>query len=253
MVKHISIGETLIHLTSVDSTNLYAAQLIRKEIQDGTVILADYQTQGKGQGGNQWLSEAGDNLLFSVILKPAFLKADKQYYISMAIANALTDFISTLCDNVAIKWPNDLLVNHKKIAGVLIENTIMGEYLRTTIAGIGINVNQEKFPAELPEAVSIRMVTGRYFTLQDLHRPLFGKLSEHLNLIYENRLGIVRTTYLNSLFGLNEWHQFSDAHDRFEGRITDVADSGELMVLKRNGKISSYGFREITLHRMKDR
>jgi BirA family biotin operon repressor/biotin-[acetyl-CoA-carboxylase] ligase len=249
-MSKVIFGEPLIHLSSVDSTNIFANRLItQEEVQEGTVILADHQINGKGQGGNRWLSEPGSNLLFSAVFNPDFLRADRQYYLSMVVANAIADFLSDFSNNIAIKWPNDILISHKKIAGILIENTILGEYLRTTIAGIGLNVNQVKFPEEIPDAVSLTMTTGRQYKLNELLGPLLEKLSASVNLLYENRIGLIRTTYLNNLYGLNEWHDFSDPLGQFEGRITDVAESGELMVLKRNGELCNYGFREITFHR----
>jgi len=249
-MRTIKFGEPLIHLSSVDSTNIFANRLInQEEVREGTVILADHQINGKGQGGNRWISEPGSNLLFSAVFNPDFLRADRQYYLSMVVANAIADFLSEFSNNIAIKWPNDMLINHKKIAGILIENTILGEYLRTTIAGIGLNVNQVKFPEEIPDAVSLTMTTGRQYKLKELLGTLLEKLSTSVNLLYENRIGLIRTAYLNNLYGLNEWHEFSDSMGQFEGRINDVAETGELMVLKRNGELSHYGFREITFQR----
>lgn len=248
-MKNIKFGEPLIHLTSVDSTNDYATQLLNKEmVKEGTVILADHQLKGKGQGGNQWTSEPGSNLLFSAIFRPDFLRADKQYYLSMCVANAIADFLSDFSENIAIKWPNDILIDGRKIAGILIENTIMGEFLLTTVAGIGLNVNQDSFPAGIPDAVSLKMITGKQYHLLKLLNQLLEKLSHSVNLLCENRIGIIRTTYLNYLYGLNEWRHFGDSRGDFEGRITDVADSGELLVLKRNGEIAGYGFREISFY-----
>ena len=145
-MRTINPGNSVIHLTSVDSTNKYAATLLRKEnIPEGTVILADVQTHGKGQGGNTWLSDKDLNLLFSLILKPDFLPAYKQFYLSMSIASGIHDCMADLGIRSWIKWPNDILIQDKKVAGILIENTIQFQNIQTSIVGIGLNVNQVTF------------------------------------------------------------------------------------------------------------
>jgi BirA family biotin operon repressor/biotin-[acetyl-CoA-carboxylase] ligase len=242
----LELGEPLIHLTSVDSTNNYATLLLQQEkIMEGTVILADYQSQGKGQAGNQWISDKESNLLFSIVLKPVFLPAERQFYLSMCISNGLSEFVSSIAGSATIKWPNDILVEGKKIAGILIENTIMGNMLNTCITGIGINVNQHEFPAGLENATSLAMITGKSYLLHALLSDLLKFLSSSVNNLYNGRLAIIRTNYLNNLQGLNQWAGYADSNGSFEGRITDVADSGELIILDREGKLRQYAFKEI--------
>ena len=118
-MKKVEIGNPLIRLQSVDSTNNYAAQLIKQgSVQEGTVILAVHQTQGKGQAGSQWQSEEGVNLLISAILRPDFLPADKQFYLSMCVATAIADFIERFGVQSMIKWPNDIMIGKRKVAWV---------------------------------------------------------------------------------------------------------------------------------------
>lgn len=238
-------GEPLIKLESVDSTNNYAMNLLRKESPaEGTVILADYQTAGKGQSGNVWLSERNQNLLFSIILRPEFLKAEKQFYLSMCISNGLSDFIEKTAGQSKIKWPNDILLKDKKAAGILIENIIMKDMIYATVAGIGVNVNQKIFP-DLPDAVSLSMVTGKDYILTDLLYGLLDSLKLALYPLYCSNMAEIRTGYLNRLYRLNLWARYKDDTGMFEGRINDVTDTGELILEKHNGESRHYGFKEI--------
>ena len=244
----VKIGYPLIHLPSVDSTNVYAITLLQTtSVTEGTVILADHQMKGKGQGGSLWQSDSNTNLLFSVILKPDFLRADKQYYLSMCISAGIADFVGSVAGNALIKWPNDILAGEKKIAGILIENSIMGENLYTSVVGIGLNVNQVNFPDDIPDPVSLRMITGETYELPALFNRLLESLTRAIELLYTGRLDIIKNTYLNKLWRLNQWHWFSDAGGKFEGRITDVAESGELIVMRKNNELKYYGFKEIQL------
>jgi BirA family biotin operon repressor/biotin-[acetyl-CoA-carboxylase] ligase len=246
-MRKIILGEPLLHLESVDSTNTYATALLRQgTATEGTVILADFQTQGRGQGGNRWFSDAGNNLLCSIILKPDFLMAGRQFYLSMCVSNAILDLVLPITQPVRIKWPNDILVNERKVAGILIENTIIGKNLGTSLIGIGLNVNQKVFPPDLPNPTSLCMATGKEYDLADSLSLLLKLFTTHINMLYCERYAEIKTIYLNNLWGLNDWALYTDASGIFEGRIADVADSGELMVVLRSGVMKQYGFKEIT-------
>jgi BirA family biotin operon repressor/biotin-[acetyl-CoA-carboxylase] ligase len=253
MISHFSnsrplkLGEHLIKLESVDSTNNFANNLIRKENPvEGTVILAGYQTMGKGQGGSKWVSDSTQNLLFSIILRPDFLKAERQFYLSMCISNGLAALIEGKVGESQIKWPNDILVRSKKLAGILIENTVMKDMLYTSVVGIGLNVNQSVFGPGLPDAVSLSLISGIEYNLTDLLNNLLGSISDALEPLYAGNPGIIKTNYLNRLYRLNEWSRFTDENGIFEGRITDVAGTGELIVSRHNGATREYGFKEIS-------
>ncbi|MFO7371322.1 MAG: biotin--[acetyl-CoA-carboxylase] ligase [Bacteroidales bacterium] len=250
-MKKTILGEPLLKLDSVDSTNNYAAALLAKgTAKDGTVILSAYQTRGKGQGTNTWISGAGENLLFSIILKPQSLPADRQFFLSMSISWGIACFLETLVKPVQIKWPNDILVNNKKVAGILIENTVSGMNLNTSVIGIGLNVNQDVFPEGITHATSLKLESGCEFDLNHTLEELTGWLDSCLMSVYQEQYGTVKVNYLNRLWLLNKWANYSDASGKFEGRITDITDSGELMVLQRNGEIKNYGFKEIAFNNM---
>jgi BirA family biotin operon repressor/biotin-[acetyl-CoA-carboxylase] ligase len=134
------IGQNIIYFNQVASTNSYALELLRQKIaENGTVIVTEYQTDGRGQTGKNWQSEPFKNLLFSVILKPVTKHSLNPFSINKAIAIAMHETIQNLLpnQNVHIKWPNDILVNRQKICGILTENNFTGQSLNACIIGIG--------------------------------------------------------------------------------------------------------------------
>jgi len=157
---------SILHLPTVDSTNNYAASKENQpNIQHKTVIVASFQTNGKGQFHNKWQSEADLNLLFSIYLLPKELSITRQFDLSRISALALRDSLSYfLKKQVTIKWPNDLFIEGKKIAGILIENTLTQSKIDRSIIGIGINVNQNSF--EGLNASSFLIESGEKWELQ---------------------------------------------------------------------------------------
>lgn len=246
-MKRINLGRPLVQLQTVDSTNHYASRYMRQgPVTEGTVILAEHQTSGRGQGGSQWVSEKGSNLLFSIILKPDFLPAYKQFYLSMSVATGIHHYISGLGIHAVIKWPNDLFIRGKKVAGILIENTILAKYLNTSVIGIGLNVNQRIFPDDIPGPTSLSLETGASFDLSESLKELLICLESPLNNLYQGKFAMVRSAYLNHLWLLNTPSVFTDRSGTFKGRIVDVADTGELLVAVNQGEIRSYGFKDVT-------
>ena len=160
---NLFIGKKLIHLNEVDSTNTYLKTLCENEIlPEGTVVIAESQYAGRGQRSNTWESEPGKNIIMSLIFYPGFLSANRQFLLSQAVALALQEFISNLLpeEKTSIKWPNDIYVGDKKIAGILIESSWMGNQVKNSIVGIGININQDGFYH--PNAISLKMIMQSY-------------------------------------------------------------------------------------------
>ncbi len=245
-MNYFQLGQPLIHLKTVDSTNNYAMQCIQnKNAEHGTVILAEYQTGGKGQGRNKWTSEKNANLLFSIILKPDFLAATRQFYLSMAVANGLSVFLRRYSQEVFIKWPNDIYIANKKVSGILIENTVMGNYLNDSVIGIGINVNQKNFPEELPDATSLYLATGNMYDRNELLSGILESIADHMELLVQQNFLKIRTTYLNHLYLHYEWHEFHDDSGSFKGKIVDVEESGALVIMTETGSPRKFGFQEV--------
>jgi BirA family transcriptional regulator, biotin operon repressor / biotin---[acetyl-CoA-carboxylase] ligase len=249
-MKTISLGYPLVQLQSVDSTNNFASQYLKQgNIEEGTVILAVHQTSGRGQGSNTWVSEKGLNLLFSIILKPDFLPAYKQFYLSMAVALGIQGYISALGIPALIKWPNDIVVDKKKLAGVLIENTILSRNLSYSVIGIGVNVNQVIFPPGLPDPTSLALEAGRSYDLSGALKELLSSLEVPINKLYQGNHSEIKSAYLNRLWLMNTEATFNDQTGRFRGRIVDIADNGELMVIRKDGVIRTYGFKEVVFEK----
>ena len=245
-MRTVTLGFPTIHLPSVDSTNKYAAGILHKEnTTEGTVILADVQTRGKGQGDNIWLSDKGLNLLCSIILKPDFLPAFKQFYLSMCIATGINDCLTDLGVRSQVKWPNDILIKGKKIAGILIENTILSQNLQTSIVGIGLNINQVSFPPHIPNPASLAGETGKSHDVGQLLERLLPFLEKRLIQLYAEDFMTIKSQYLNCLWLLNTYAGFTDQKGAFKGRIVDVAESGELVILTSSGETRMYGFKEV--------
>ena len=149
----------IIWLERVDSTNDEARRHI-SEIDNLSVVSALEQTKGRGQRGNRWSSQPGENLTFSLVVKDFRIKANEQSAISQATALSLVDLLSRHEIKARIKWPNDIYAGDEKICGILIENSLKGSEIDWSIIGIGLNVNQTAFPEDLPNPTSMKLCTG---------------------------------------------------------------------------------------------
>ena len=167
---------------SIGSTNTYLRELNGGDpAYDYEVAVADFQTAGRGQKGNTWESEQGKNLLFSILAHPKGIKVQEQFYISEAIALAVSDAVIAAAGpeyaaGFSVKWSNDIYYKDCKMAGILIENTLEEGYLRESIVGIGLNLNESGWPEELPNPVSLHELTGRHYSPQDELRRLHKEI-----------------------------------------------------------------------------
>lgn len=190
----------IINIEKTASTNQYVRELIEnKQILPDTIVVADEQTSGRGQGDNVWLSEPGSNLTFSLYVK-IIQKADTQAWLSKAVALGLCDFVGLYSQTSTIKWPNDILAKGKKIIGVLIEHNISGQNLSGSIIGIGVNVNQELFPAEL-NAISLREITGAMFKIPDTLKTLTVCLKTRIMMYEHQKWTDIDADYHSKLLG----------------------------------------------------
>ncbi len=237
------LGQNQIHLSCVDSTNNYAAILLKSgHSKPGTVILADEQTNGRGQRGSVWQSEPGLNLQFSAIWTPKNLSIQNQRFLNFAVGIALVRYLKKMEISAQIKWPNDILVEGNKISGILIENNLRGELISTAIIGIGMNVNQLEFENLI--AASLKGVLKHNFIIQEVLEGVLFELNKMLKYIHENRFEELETLYFEHLFGYNVQLQFEDMNGLFRGEIVGVDESGKLLVLS-DGEIKTYGLKEL--------
>lgn len=236
-IKIIKVEET-------ESTNIYAGKL-SGTVSEGSIVWADYQTLGRGNGSNVWESQRGMNLTFSVVLYPTFLKAVQQFYLSKAISLSIADFISLYVNNVRIKWPNDIYVENKKIAGILIENSIERDYINESIIGIGININQEIFLSGAPNPVSLCQLTGQKYDLKEM-LDLFSKILEYrYSLIKDGEFALIDENYMDILYknGINAMYKAGEI--KFEGVIINVEKTGELIIKESSGKQHKFLHKEV--------
>lgn len=227
-------GQSLVYMPECHSTNAEALTLLQNTLQvaEGTVIITDNQTAGRGQRGNTWVSEAGKNLTFSIILKPTFLHPKDQFKLNMAVSLGLYDYLTSQVSDVKIKWPNDMMLDNQKTCGMLIENQISGHQLVSSIVGIGLNVNQQNF--SLPTPTSVAVKKGQEF---DLNQAL-GELLQWIEGRYlQLRANIdLKEEYVNALYAKGEKRNFKSGEEVFEGVITGIDNVGLLEVEVGKGK-----------------
>jgi BirA family biotin operon repressor/biotin-[acetyl-CoA-carboxylase] ligase len=240
------IGSELFFFDNLPSTNAKAAQLLENEaVPEGAIVYTDYQSAGRGQPGNKWESEDGKNLLISIVLLPSMINPSGQFMISMAVSLGICDFLKRYIPSCTIKWPNDIYVNNDKIAGILIENTILGDTIETTIAGVGININQNKFLSDAPNPVSLSLLTGLNFNLNNCLSQLASNLDIRYKQLISEKFAGIRQEYISQLFRFHEWCTYRDMTGIYCGRIISVDDYGRLQIEKQEGGISEYSFKEV--------
>ena len=244
------IGSQHIRLKRVHSTNKYALEFISKsKPMEGTVISASYQYDGRGQIGRFWESEDGKNITCSTILHPIFIQASDQFQLNMAVSLALHDLIDHfLPENhkVKIKWPNDIYVGDEKIAGILIQNTIKGKHISTSVIGTGININQVKFSDHIPNPTSLHKLVEMEIDLEIVFGWWFRFLTKRYLQLKSGKLGLLRKEYLENLYRINVWSNFNDNMGvLFTGKILGVDNDGQLKIELRDGSIKHFAFREI--------
>jgi BirA family biotin operon repressor/biotin-[acetyl-CoA-carboxylase] ligase len=241
------IGSYVERIHEVGSTNNYAAgQLLTKRLPEGSVFVANSQIDGRGQASNKWESEPNKNLTFSIILYPDFMKISRQFEISKAISLGVTDYLNDLTDNVSIKWPNDIYIGNRKVAGILIENSIRMNEISSCIIGIGLNINQQKFSSYLPNPVSLCQITGNDYSLDESLSCLCRKLDARYHQLLRRDFRHIDDDYTRILYCFGIWSPYSDKNGSFEGKLLGVDQTGQLRIESRYGKIAKYQFKEVT-------
>jgi BirA family biotin operon repressor/biotin-[acetyl-CoA-carboxylase] ligase len=242
----MTTNKNFIFLNEVESTNNYANQLVlSKAAEHGTVVLAQFQNKGRGQKGNSWESEPGMNLLASFILFPQFLPAARQFYLSKIVSLALIDFLRAETIEVSIKWPNDIYIHNKKVAGILIENSVTGRNVSTVIIGIGLNLNQKIFVSDAPNPVSLNQITGKDYDIESVAEKIAYLINKWYKILETNGLNEINNAYFNQLFRANKWALFAKEGEYFEAKISGIGDYGQLILEDRNGVFSEYMFKEV--------
>lgn len=227
------IGKVQQRFNSIDSTNKYAIGLLSKiRPKEGTAIIADFQTDGRGQVDSKWQSNSNENILMSIILYPESLAVTNQYLMSCMVSLSIRNVLSSILIDreIKIKWPNDILCGDKKIAGILIHNTLKGKKLKSSVVGMGININQRYFPSDIPNATSILLESGGAVQIEEVRELLFEELDKRYNNLYENEEKM-RQEYLQNMYGLGVEKNFQRANGLiFNGRIAGIDGQGFLII-----------------------
>lgn len=198
-------------------------------------MITNRQTSGRGQRGNRWEAEENMNFTLSLILKPTGLAIQDQFYLNIFTSLAIHDYVAkTNAGLVQIKWPNDILINGKKLCGILIENQISGGKFSNSIVGIGLNMNQKIF--DLPTATSLSLVVEKDFELADELEPLLHILELRYLQLCQRQYATLMNDYLNKLYWLNERHVFSSNDSEFEGEIIGIDSVGRLVIRTDKGE-----------------
>lgn len=233
-------------LNETDSTNNVIQQkLAQGHLPEGSVAVADYQSQGKGQRGSVWLSKPGENLLFSMALYPDFLKPDNIFWLSKAMALAAADFASNHCNGVQIKWPNDIFIDGKKTGGILLENTFRGSGIYASVAGIGINLNQDHFDELQSTATSLKMVSGKQMDVRECAAELSACIAHRYAQLRKGDFEILDRDYHSKLYRLNIQSKFQSGNHIFNGTIKGVNEQGLLMI-DNGSEILNFEIKEVS-------
>ena len=241
---------------NVDSTNDEAKRRI-SELDNLSVVSALSQTKGRGQRGNSWQSEEGKNILMSIVLKhdPDAVQAYDQFVISQIASLAVVDLLGAYEVEAKIKWPNDIYVGEKKICGILIEHSVCGKWLSSSIIGIGLNINQRNFNVSLPNPTSLALCLGDEsadFDIRKMQEEFIHIFIDYLDRFCHitggyNRLGKL---YHSQLWRKDEPMQFIDMTQspaaQFTGIIRGVSPVGHIMIETESGGIREFGFKEIS-------
>jgi BirA family biotin operon repressor/biotin-[acetyl-CoA-carboxylase] ligase len=238
----------LIHLSETDSTNRFLQALSEtEEMPSGSIVLADRQTAGRGQTGHSWESEAGRNLTFSLLFRPVNLPANRPFVISEIASLSVKYTLDKYIPDVSVKWPNDIYCKDRKITGILIENTMLQGRISRSIIGVGLNVNQAEFGANVPNPVSMAQVAGTVFdrmAVMAVFRQIFAEQGERLNRMFYDA---IHNDYLDAAYRKDGFHKYSDDRGEvFKAMIYDIEPDGHLVLERMDGSRSRYAFKEVT-------
>jgi BirA family transcriptional regulator, biotin operon repressor / biotin---[acetyl-CoA-carboxylase] ligase len=243
------IGNEIIRLEEVDSTNRFFMDwLTREKPEEGTLVVTDFQTAGKGTDGASWESEHGLNLTFSFLLYPVFLAPEAQFYLNKTISLGLADAVAALLPgrtDIRIKWPNDIYIGNHKVAGTLIQNGVKGSLFDFSVIGIGLNVNQENFLGDAANPVSLKMVSGHDFNLGKVLETVTECMDKRYDALKMGIKNDLDRDYLDLLFRMDQIADYIYKGNRITAKITGVNRYGQLILEVPGEKIIECDLKEI--------
>lgn len=242
----------ILTLEAVPSTNTYLRELVARDpsLPNLYSVHTLEQTEGRGQRGNQWYSRPGQDLAMSLLLRSNCLNAKEQYAVSELVAYATLKTIARYlteeqAEQLSVKWPNDIYYGERKIAGILIEHSITGSKVDYSIAGIGINLNGTDFPEDLPNPISLRMITGESYDSREVLERLLRRFGWMLEEFLMGHYAEVHRLYMKRLYRRHGLYPYHDAQGRFMASIKDVLPNGCLVLEREDGQVVEYAFKEV--------
>lgn len=236
---------TIVRLEETDSTNTYLRQHASQMEAWMTVVTAEYQTAGRGQGVHTWESNRSENLLFSVLTHPVMVPVRSQFLLSEAGALALKEVLDGYTDGITLKWPNDIYWNDRKLSGTLIETSIGGGRIKNCVFGIGLNVNQKTFESDAPNPVSLAQILGHDIDREQLFKQIVAAFEKYYRMLENGQYDAISALYHEALYRRQGFYMYEDGDGRFEGAIVEVGDDGLLVLRDRDGRFREYEFREV--------
>lgn len=241
----------ILHFKELDSTNNYAHTFLKEkknQNQEGILIYTDFQCKGRGQAENFWESEAEKNLLLSIICFPDFLFAEEQFILSKFFSVAIVEFLQKNQIFAKIKWPNDIYIGNKKVGGILIENTIVGNKIKNSILGLGLNINQSEFSKDIPNPTSLLLETQKQFSVSNVLNDLIEIFSEFYLLMQNSEYQYFEKKYLELLYCKDEIRKYKHKNQTFEAKIFSISEYGQLILeeIKSKEKLL-FNFKEVEL------
>ena len=244
LANTIFLGKDIIYLPECHSTNDVAMQRYKQDLaREGSIIITDKQTKGRGQRGNTWYSEPEQNLTFTLVLNPTFLDASEQFDLNIMVTLAIREVLGSHISGVKVKWPNDIVHEEGgKLGGILIENTVSHKGIELSLVGIGLNINQVDFA--FPGPISMAILAGGNMDREEIFRLLVKSIEHYYLKLKRGYKKAMRKEYINNLFRHGEWAQFDDG-SVFMGKITGISDEGKLLIEKESKLLNQYAFKEV--------
>ena len=230
------VGHYLLKFPSLSSTNSYCWELLsNKSLPDGTVIWTPLQTDGRGQRGKLWISDEGKSLPFSIIFRPK-VNVSEQFILNKAIALGVCEGVASFGVSSKIKWPNDIYIENKKVAGVLIENSLRGNLLQELVVGVGVNINQDEFTNDLPNPVSLKQVLKQTFDIEIVLEEFCYYIEKRYMQFKAGHFEKIDDDYHANLYNFKQMQTFQLGNKCFEARILGVDKLGKIKLLHQGNK-----------------
>lgn len=234
----------------VDTTDTTMLRLRERAAGGGSgagfeLLTAEYQTAGRGRPGRSWEADHGRNLLFGMLFHPDFLPAARQFRLSQILALSVAEALDGYVAGVTVKWPNDVYVGNGKICGMLLEHTLRGAVISTTVTGVGLNVNQREFRSSAPNPVSLAQLTGREQDREALLLEICSRFASRFSDLREGMEGSVHAAYMERLYRREGFYRYRDAAGEFEAIPDSVSPMGPITLRDRQGRLRTYNFGEV--------